>query len=69
MQITGTQERAPTLRTMCAACRLAVLAVTTATTATLASPAWAGDTVNLGVDTTLDYTFTLGYGLGTCTER
>ncbi|QIE26834.1 hypothetical protein SBC1_38900 (plasmid) [Caballeronia sp. SBC1] len=64
MQISGTQERAPALRTMCAACRLAVLAVTAVGAATLASPACAGDTINLGVDTTLDYTFTLGYGLG-----
>ncbi|MGA9911159.1 MAG: DUF1302 family protein [Paraburkholderia sp.] len=49
------------MRAVCRACRLAVLA---ASAATLASPAWAGDTVNLGADTTLDYTFTLGYGLG-----
>jgi hypothetical protein len=61
MQIKGTQERAPTMRSVCAACRLAVLAISVAT---LAAPAWAGDTINLGTDTTLDYTFTLGYGLG-----
>jgi hypothetical protein len=44
---------------------------TTATLSTLAaallscaSTAYAGDTINLGADTTLDYTFTLGYGIG-----
>ncbi|WP_153099549.1 DUF1302 domain-containing protein [Paraburkholderia hayleyella] len=31
---------------------------------TIGTPAYAGDTINLGTDTTLDYTFTLGYSLG-----
>jgi hypothetical protein len=60
MQMNGTQERAPVMRAVCAACKLAVLTAATLTVA----PAYAGDTVNLGTDTTLDYTFTLGYGLG-----
>src|SRR5260370_42375420 len=65
MQINGTQERAPAMRAVCAACRLAVLAAASAATlTTFATPAYAGDTINLGADTTLDYTFTLGYGLG-----
>ncbi|WP_408465123.1 DUF1302 domain-containing protein [Paraburkholderia fungorum] len=65
MQINGTQARAPAMRAVCAACRLAVLAAASAATmTTFATSAYAGDTVNLGADTTLDYTFTLGYGLG-----
>jgi len=65
MQIKETRGRTPTLRAVCVACRLTVLA---ASAATLAAPAWAGDTINLGADTTLDYTVTIGYGLGMRTE-
>ena len=65
MQIKKTRGRTPALRAVCVACRLTVLA---ASAATLASPAWAGDTINLGADTTLDYTVTIGYGLGMRTE-
>ncbi|GAB3630309.1 hypothetical protein PTE30175_03622 [Pandoraea terrae] len=32
--------------------------------AAAAMPAWAGDTINLGADTTLDYHVTVGYGIG-----
>ncbi len=54
-------ERSRALRPIAVASRLALVA---ACAGTLANPAFAGDTVNLGADTTLDYTFTLGYGLG-----
>ncbi|WP_425267441.1 DUF1302 domain-containing protein [Cupriavidus lacunae] len=37
--------------------------VAMATTAVV-MPAWAGDTIDLGADTTLDYHMTLGYGVG-----
>lgn len=49
-----------TLRPSTAACRLAIVALCAGGTAS----AWAGDTIYFGQDTSLDYNFTLGYGLG-----
>ncbi|WP_175690311.1 DUF1302 domain-containing protein [Burkholderia anthina] len=42
------------------ACRLSIIAACVCGT----SSAWAGDTIYLGNGTTLDYSFTIGYGIG-----
>ena len=55
------RRRPPLMHSVGAACRMLLWG---ACAATLSTPAWAGDTINLGTDTTLDYMFTLGYGLG-----
>ncbi|CAB3785789.1 hypothetical protein LMG28688_02109 [Paraburkholderia caffeinitolerans] len=48
------------LRPITAACRLALAAACVSA----ATSAWAGDQIDFGNNTTLDYNFTLGYGLG-----
>ncbi|WP_322070937.1 DUF1302 domain-containing protein [Paraburkholderia bannensis] len=53
-------QRPVALGPITAACRLALAAACVSA----AAPAWAGDTIAFGADTTLDYNFTIGYGLG-----
>jgi hypothetical protein len=48
------------LRPIAVASRLAIAAACVSS----AVPAWAGDTLDFGNNTTLDYNFTIGYGLG-----
>ncbi|WP_043289173.1 DUF1302 domain-containing protein [Paraburkholderia oxyphila] len=57
-------ETSRALKPITAACRLALAAACVSA----ATNAWAGDEIDFGNNTTLDYNFTIGYGLGVRTR-